>query len=39
MNHKDEMYSLWNIFNNYVIFLYVENSQKIQTSSYKIDKY
>ena len=40
MTHGDEMYSVGNVVNNYVISLYGdEGGQKAQTFSYKINKY
>lgn len=40
MTHGDEMYSVGNVVNNYVISLYGdEGDQKVQTFSYKINEY
>ena len=40
MSYRDEMYHVENIVNDNVISLYgEEGGQKVQTPSYKIDKY
>ena len=40
MSHGNEMYSMGNIVNNNVVSLYDDDGgQKVQTSSYKINKY